>query len=420
MTIASAVGRIPADMDPFLPGNLDDPYPLYGRLRALGPAAYLAERNCWFVSTYSSATQVLRDYRNFVSGLGSSYQRVAESGFRFPFIDNDPPEHSRIRRSVQGHFGKRPIDELRPVIRDQIEQVCAAALALGTVDVVPALAETIPDLTIRQLTGIQPPDAAAMAAWADSAFHVVGPEPDPLYQQLIMEGLTWLRDQGIAGMPPHCLGRLIMEQGGDNRLLAAEGTERLFALASIWVAGIDTTNGLIANMINAFALHPGQWDCLRADRSLIPAAVEEALRWDSPVRSFLRRTQRAVDLQGVTIPADANVCVLFSSANRDPGAFERADDFDITVQRENQHLAFGTSIHLCLGAPVARLEAAELLDHLADRVVRFEPAGTPQRAVSRTVRKFAALPIRLVLNAAGRSAQRNLGRAAHRADENIA
>jgi cytochrome P450 len=395
MTTASAL-ELPAAMDPFRPENLADPYPFYERLRACGPVAHLPGRDTWFVSTYASVSQVLRNYREFVSGLGSSYHRVSESGFRFPFIDNDPPEHTRIRRSVQRHFGKGPMAELRPMVRADIERLAAPALAAGTVDVVEAFSRTIPNLTIRHVTGIPAPDARTMAGWADAAFHVVGPEPDPEYVALIMESLEWLSTEGLPAMPAHCLGRLMMEQGGDDGLLAAEGSERLFALASIWVAGVDTTNSLISNMIRAFTLFPEQWQLLREDRSLIPAAVEEALRWDSPVRVFMRRTVDEVEFQGVTIPADADICALFPSANRDPEVFERADEFDITLRRPTAHVAFGASIHLCLGAPVARLEAAELLAHLADNVERFEQAGEPVRGVSRVVRNFSSLPTRLV------------------------
>ncbi|MFC4943576.1 cytochrome P450 [Pseudonocardia sp. GCM10023141] len=392
----TAPHRLPAGMDPFRPENLADPYPYYAQLRALGPATYLPERDAWFVATYDSVSQVLRNYREFVSGLGSSYHRVAESGFRFPFIDNDPPEHTRIRRSVQGHFGKGPMAELATAVRADIAQLAEAALATGTVDVVTALAQPIPDLTIARVTGIPSPGTQRMAAWADAAFHVVGPEPDPAHLQLIMESLGWLGNEGLTGMPAHCLGRMMMEQGGDNGLLAAEGTERLFAIASIWVAGVDTTNSLISNMIHAFTLFPEQWEILRADPSLIPAAVEEVLRWDSPVRVFVRRTLEDVELQGVTIPADSDVCALFPAANRDPDAFDDADTFDITAPRAKMHLAFGASIHLCLGAPVARLEAATLLEHLVERVVRFEAAGEARRGISRTVRNFAALPTRFV------------------------
>jgi len=388
--------RLPASMDPFRPENLDDPYPFYARLRSLGGCTYLPDRNVWFVSTYASVSEVLRNYRQFVSGLGSSYHRVETSGFRFPFIDNDPPEHTRIRREVQRHFNKSSMGQLRPIVATNVRDLAVRALEDDTVDVVQAFSKPLPDRTIAAVTGIQAPDSDTMARWADAVFHVVGPEPTAEQLASCLDSLQWLADTGLDAMPAHCLGRTMMDHGGDTGQLAKEGTERLYALASIWLAGVDTTNSLISNLINAFALHPTQWDAVRADRSLIPSAVEEGLRWDSPVRVFMRRTTEEVELQGVTVPANADICAIFPSANRDPGAFERPDEFDVTIRRGKQHLAFGASIHLCLGAPVARLEAVELLEYLADHVVRFEHVGEPVRGVSRVVRNFSSLPMRFV------------------------
>lgn len=384
-----------ADLDPFRAEHLDDPYPLYARLRAHGPAVYLPARDIWLVSTYAAVSEVLRDHRGFRSGLGTSYARVADSGFRAPFIDNDPPDHTRIRRSVQGCFHRAEVERLTDEIRGFAREITAEPLARGTADVVTTIAQRLPDLTMRRLTGLTPPDPATVAAWADAAFQVIGPEPEPRYTDLVLEALGWLGATGVLDLPMASLGRDIMDNGGATGGLH-QGQERLLALASIWMAGIDTTNALISNMINAFAEHPKQWDALRADRSLVPAAVEETLRWDAPIRMFLRRTATAVDLQGVTIPADADVVAIFPAANRDPAAFTDPDMFDITCERRTRHLAFGASVHLCLGAPVARLEAVELLTHLAKHVARFEPAGPPVRATSRVIRNFAQLPIRFV------------------------
>lgn len=393
--MTSTAPTLSAALDPFRAEHLDDPYPLYARLREHGPAVYLPERDIWLISTYAAVSEVLRDYKNFLSGLGTSYVRVADSGFRFPFIDNDSPDHTRIRRSVQGHFSRAEIAKLTGEVRGFVEEIMAEPLAEGAADVVTAIAQRLPDLTIRRLTGITPPDTEKMAAWADAVFHVLGPEPEPRFMELTLESLGWLGATGVLDLPMASLGREILDNGGTTGGLH-EGQERLFALASIWVAGVDTTNALISNMINAFAEHPGQWDALRADRSLVLAAVEEVLRWDAPIRMFLRRTAAEVDLQGVTIPADANVVALFPAANRDPAAFTDPDTFDITAERRNKHLAFGASVHLCLGAPVARLEAVELFSHLADHVARFEYAGPRVRATSRVIRNFAQLPIRLV------------------------
>ncbi len=383
------------DLDPFRAEHLDDPYPLYSRLREHGPAVYLPERDLWLVSTYAAVSEVLRDHRVFLSGLGTSYTRVADSGLRFPFIDNDPPEHTRIRRSVQGRFHRAEIEGLAGEVRGFVEEVTAGPLAHGSADVVTAIAQRLPDRTIRRLTGLTPPDTATAAGWADAMFHMIGPDPEQRYVDLAMESIDRLGTTGVLDLPPASLAREIMDGGGVTGGLR-EGRERLFALGSIWMAGIDTTTALISNMINAFAEHPEQWDALRADPSLAPAAVEETLRWDAPIRMFLRRTATAVDLQGVTIPADADVVALFPAANRDPAAFTDPGTFDITCERPTRHLAFGASVHLCIGAPVARLEAVELLRHLAQHVARFEPAAPPVRATSRVMRTFAQLPIRFV------------------------
>lgn len=392
---SSTDGSAPPELDPFLLKHLDDPYPVYDRLRDLGPVAHLPDRNLWVVARYESVSAVLRDHRRFVSGLGSSYVRVADSGFRAPFIDNDPPEHTRIRRSVQPSFQRSAVEQLRPGIREATERLVDSAVAEGEIDVVTALTQPLPDLAIRQLTGITPPDTAMITSWADSVMHMVGPDADPVHIARVMEAFGWLGSTGLAGMPAHCLGRMITEQGGDTGLLA-EGEERLLTLGSIWLAGIDSTNSLMANAIHAFALFPRAWDALRADPDLIPNAVEEILRWDSPFKQFFRRTTTEVEIGGVTIPPDADVCAILPAANRDPGRFADPGTLDITRADARQHVAFGASIHLCIGAPVARLEAVEFLTALSARVSGFEIAGPPVRNPNREICNFTSLPIRMI------------------------
>jgi cytochrome P450 len=380
-------------LDPFLLEHLDDPYPVYARLRDAGPVVHLPDRDLWVAARYESVSAVLRNHRVFVSGLGSSYVRVADSGFRAPFIDNDPPVHTRIRRSVQQRFHRSAIEEMRPGIRETTARFVDAAVAAGEVDVVTALTQPLPDLAIRQLTGITPPDTETITSWADSVMHMVGPDADPVHLQRVIEAISWLAESGVAGMPAHCLGRLIMEQGGDTGQL---GEERLMTLASIWLAGIDSSNSLLANAVHAFARFPPAWDAVRADPALIPNAVEEVLRWDSPFRQFFRRTTEEVEVGGVTIPADADVCAILPAANRDPARFADPDAFDVTRPDAQKHVAFGASIHLCIGAPVARLEAAEFLSALAPQVRAFELVGTPVRNPNREIRNFTSLPVRMV------------------------
>lgn len=384
----------PAELDPFLPHHLDDPYPLYTRLRELGPAVLLESRGVWLVTGYAPVAEVLRDYRTYLSGLGTSYVRVADSGYRFPFIDNDPPEHSRVRRAVQGSFSRRAVEDLRPLVDVHVDKLLAAA-AGGTVDVMDAVARPLPDLVVRDLTGVVPPSTEAMAAWADAVFHVLGPEPAPEHYELVGQATAWLAGDGVAALPKHCLGRQIIDDGGPGGGLA-EGEERLLALASIWAAGVDTTTALIGNLLHAFATHPDQWQAVVDEPGLAASAVEEALRWESPIRVFLRRTSRTADLGGVTIPADADICALFPAANRDPAHYRDPDRFDVR-RNPTDHLALGASIHLCLGAPVARLEVVELVRALIERVDHVELAGEPVRNPSRVIRGFTSLPMRLVM-----------------------
>ncbi|MFJ6687012.1 cytochrome P450 [Streptomyces werraensis] len=385
-----------ADLDPYQPDHLEDPYPFYGKLRELGPATFLSRRNIWLVSRYESASYVLRDYRDFTSSLGVGFTRVPDHGYRYPLVDNDPPEHTRARRAVQGEFGRAAMTRLRPAVRDAATELVEAAIADGDIDAVTTLAQPLPELTIRVLTGIEPPDADMMSAWGDAVGQLGSADLDPRHAELATDSLEWLTAEGVPALPEHCLGRLIMDSGGADGRLAEDDLERLMMLDSIWLAGVDSSGSLLANAVNAFAEFPEQWDAVRARPDLIPNAVEEVLRWDSPFRSFYRRTLAPASINGVDIPADADVCVIMAAANRDPDRFTDPDRFDVTRPDAKFHLAFGASIHLCLGAPVARLETIEFLTALAGRVRRFERIGQAVRSANQAVRKFSTLPVRLV------------------------
>jgi cytochrome P450 len=385
---------IPASFDPFLSENLDDPYPLYRKLRDRGPVTYLEGRNLYIVCQYEAMDQVLRDYRTFVSCMGTSYMPVAESGYRYPFVDNDPPKHTQVRRSAQRWFSTDAIADLQPKMSAYVDQMLAETLLRSEIDVMTAIAKPLPIHIINSMMGIEPPSQAKMYEWVDAIFHMIGPEPEQKFTALTMEGLNWLVEKGIAAMPAHCLGRALIDKGGDEGALV-EHRERLLALYTLWMAGVDTTYSTIGNAVHAFATHPEQWDAIVADPSLVESAVEEVLRWDSPLRMFMRRTLEPAELGGVEIPAGANMLMLFPAANRDERHFPEADLFDVR-RSPNDHLAFGAGIHLCIGAAVARTQVAVLFRALAERVRSFELAGTPVRNPSRVVRGFHSLPVRIV------------------------
>ncbi|WP_331750281.1 cytochrome P450 (plasmid) [Streptomyces sp. NBC_01707] len=381
-------------VDPYGAQVLREPADTYAKIREAGPAVYSHDRKVWLVGRYDSASQVLRNYREFRSGLGAGYTRVPEHGNNYPLVDSDPPRHTRVRRSVQPEFGRESMEKLRPVVRAVAVGLVEAATVAGQIDAVSMFASRLPDLSTRLLTGVEPPDSLTMQAWSNAVGQLHGPNLDPRESDLAFQAFNWLSNEGVAMLPKHCMGHRIMEEGGTNGALA--DSERLTMLFSIWLAGIDSSSGLIGNAVNAFAEFPDQWDAVRADPRLIPNAVEELMRWDSPLRSVYRRTVAQVDVGGIVIPADADVCVLIPPANRDPRRFTEPDRLDISRVDAKAHLALGASIHLCVGAPLARMEAVEFLTALSRRVRRIERTGPAIRAASQTMSKFESLPVRLI------------------------
>ncbi|MFC5142968.1 cytochrome P450 [Actinomycetospora rhizophila] len=392
--VASPAG--PRSLDLYRPDALRDPYPLYTELRGRGPALHEPERDIWLVPGYAEAAAVLRNHREFVSGDGATYESALGRSERYPLIETDPPEHTRIRRAVQPPFARAEIEQLRPGIESAATSIVEAALASGEVDAVPALAQPMPDRAMAMLTGLVPPSCRTLVDWSDAVVRAQEPAADPRHTELLGEALTWLVQDGIPGLPAHCLGRLITESGGTTGGLEALGPERLMTLASIWLAGVDSTGALLGNAIDAFLSQPEQWDLLRARPDLVPNAVEELLRFEAPFRVFYRRTRARADVGGVAIPAGATVCAVLGSTGRDPRQFPDPDRLDVTRENARTHLALGTSIHLCLGAPLARMEATAMLTELTRRVACFERTGDPVRSPSGTMRKFDALPVRLV------------------------
>ncbi|WP_432825503.1 cytochrome P450 [Dactylosporangium sp. CA-092794] len=386
----------PSELDPYRPAALADPYPVYARLREQGPVVFVPGRDIWLVPGYTEVVKVLRSHDDFVSGDGVTYAAATLRTERYPLIESDPPDHNRIRRSLQPAFMKDPIEALRPEIEAAAARIAAEVAGLGEFDAVQVVAQPMPDRAMQLLTGLTPPSRQTLAEWSDAVSRAEEPAGTPHHFELLTEALNWLVAEGIAAMPAHCLGRLIMSDGGTDGRLDPEGPERLMTLASIWMAGIDSTGALLGNAIDAFIEHPDQWELLRSRPDLIPNAVDELLRYEAPFRVFYRHTRAEVDLGGVTIPAGASVGVLYGSANRDPRQFPEPDRLDITRENARTHVAFGTGLHLCLGQPLARLEAAAMLTELTTRVERFERAGEPVRDPSQTVRKFAALPVRMI------------------------
>ncbi|MGI8754298.1 MAG: cytochrome P450 [Acidimicrobiales bacterium] len=366
--------------DPFLREHLDDPYPLYASLRARPEdLVEIPGRHVLVAARHQVVREVLRDHDTYRSGLGVQWIPVEQAGLRATFIENDPPAHTRVRRAVQRWCTPRAVAELSGVVDRVVEELVDRFVDDGGGDVMSALARPVPIGVMSEWLGINLPDASAI--WADASFRLGAPDPPPAATEQFTDFLTWALGDGLANVRPGGFAEAILA-GGDHGGLRDD--EPFVALASILIAGLDTTVHLIGNGIAALAANPDQLASLLEDPAgRTPGTVEEVLRFDAPVRFFLRRTDDG-----------RSIVVLFGSANRDEAVFQDADQF--VIDRDaSAHLGFGSGIHLCLGAPLARLEGAAVFRALAERVASIEVLAGAARTDSAAIRGFATLPIRL-------------------------
>jgi cytochrome P450 len=382
-----------------------NPFPLLHRMRAASPGAQDAASGAWLLLRYADVERALGEPSTFSS-------RVRPPTGEPPpwLVFSDPPRHTRLRALVARAFHGRWIAALEPRVRQLSRALLEPLVARGAFDLVGDYAAVLPVLVIGELMGIPPGDRARVRGWSDAIVGLshaltggaVAERAFEAYQRATAELRValagWVEERRRA---PHddLLGRLVAaevdgEPMGDD--------DRLGFVQLLLSAGTETTTDLVANALLCFEEHPGERRRVRAAPGLIPAAIEEVIRYRSPAQMVFRQTMRTVRVGDVELPADALVLLLLGSANRDPEVFSDPDRFDPT-RSPNPHLGFGRGIHGCLGAALARLEAKIALDHLLldpDRdVVRADHGPwTPRAALN--VHGPVALPVRVVPRAA--------------------
>jgi cytochrome P450 len=367
--------------DPFAPGFTDDPYPQYAALRAAAPV-YHHPFGFWLLTCYDDVSWLLRaslsvEDRNIAASplLERREQVYGEEAARrrgVSMLDRDPPDHTRLRRLVSKAFTPRAVQVLRPRITGLVDSMLDAAERGGRVDLVGALAFPLPFAVIAEMLGTPPADHERIRQLTGTVVRSLEPVADPALASAIAAAdseLTAIAASMIAWKRAHPADDLLTalinaEDDGD----VLDDEELISQTLLLYIAGHETTVNLIAGGTLALLRHPAQLALLRDDPALITNAVEELLRYDSPVQASRRITLEPVTVSGVTIPAGAFVMASLGSANRDEG-FWGPDAADLRLDRTNarQHVSFGGGPHHCLGASLARLEAQIALGRLTAR-----------------------------------------------------
>jgi cytochrome P450 len=349
-----------------------DPYPRYRELRALGPVVYLTAHDVYAVPRYAEAAEVLDRWQRYSSAQGVTMNEGLNEQLKGVItLFLDPPDHTAVREVLGRPLRPNLIRRLAPRIEAEAQAVVSRLVEQGTFDAAADLAEHLPMTVVSQLVGLGEHGRSSMLRWAAATWESQGPPNQRAVDAgpVVEEFISFAMNDAVPGK---------LEAGGWAEQLyeAAEAgdlsRERCpFMMVDYVTPSLDTTIYAVSNAVRLFAEHPGQWDLLRSDPSLVPHAINETLRLESPVQQFTRVVTEDHRLGGVDLPAGARVLILYGSANRDERKYADPERFDIR-RMPSDHLAFGRGEHMCIGMQLARLEMSALLRALIARVERFE------------------------------------------------
>ena len=386
--------------DPYDPLVQRDPYPVYRALRDDAPVYHDAQRGFWALSRFDDVLWAAHEPGTFCSGEGIALEGQARSPFP-NLIVMDDPRHGQLRKLVSRGFTSRPVAAFEPRVRELATEMVDAIVERGAggdpVDLVPALSGPLPMTVVGDLIGVAPADREQFRTWSDAIVHQDVDRPETVEAGRAAAGAV-VRYFGeiIAARraaPSDDLVSALLASEVDGEHLADE--EILGFCFLLIVAGTETTTNLIGGGAYALATFPDERARLLDEPARIPGAVEEMLRWSSPVQGLARTTTRPVERHGVTIPVGAKVQLLYGAANRDEREFADPERFDVTRTIE-RHLAFGHGVHFCLGAALARLEATVVFEELLRRVPDWQVDTDAVTWIhSSSVRGPATLPITL-------------------------
>ena len=403
----SAVSGAPVEFDPFSEEFFNGAYATYRRLRDEAPVYYNAQWDFWALTRYEDVAPATKDHETYSSAKGATLDMVKAHDDAIPvpkvIISMDPPEHQKMRKLVSSVFTPRAIASLEDMVRDKVYERIEA-LDPASFDVVADFSALFPNEVITTMLGVPKDDRHQIRLWLDLLL-----ERRPGEIATTAEGFEASMNTGVyyynliqqrrAEPQDDMISRLIeteVERDGQVEKLTDVDIAGFATL--LGGAGAETVTKLVGNAIVAFADFPDQWQKLRDDRSKVPAAVEELLRYEAPSQYQVRTATRDVTLHGRTIPAGSAVLLVTGSATRDERMFPEPDRVDIDRERKmGFNLALGYGIHSCLGAALARMESRIALEALLELIPEYEvDRGGLRRVAMANVGGWSNVPVRAV------------------------
>ncbi len=371
-----------------------DPFPAFAWMREHAPAYFDEAAGVWGITRYADIKEISKDPGTFSNAGG-----IRPDSDALPMmIDTDAPEHVRRRRLVSEGFTPRRIRAgeagIRAICDGIIDRVCEA----GTADFVADIAAPLPMIVIGNMLGVAPEDRDDLLRWSDDMLKALGsPDPGAMDQAALAAVeyagyITAVADERRRdGQSDDLIGTLVHAEIEGDRL---DEASLIYESLLILIGGDETTRHVISGGMYELLRHPDQFRALSDDRSLMPAAVEEMLRWVSPIKNMARRMTKDVELHGETLREGQKLLLLYPSANRDERMFDRPEHFDIG-RTPNDHIAFGFGAHFCMGNRLARMELAVMFDRLLDRLPDLslvEESEPPKRAAN-FVSGYETMPV---------------------------
>ncbi|MFI7482510.1 cytochrome P450 [Kocuria sp. M1R5S2] len=400
MTVVPTTAAPVLAEDPFGDDVLTDPHPFHEALREAGPVVFLECCSVWAMGRHAEVHAALTDWQRFQSAAGVGLSNfTTEKPWRPPslLLEADPPRHDAPRHVLADVLSPRALRKLRAAWAADAERLVAEVLSGDPeFDAAERLSGAFPLRVFPDAVGLPQGGRENLLPYGDHAFNAFGPP-----NHLVEKGAARVAElSGWVGS--RCAREALAPEGFGADIWAAADRGEItpeqapLIVRSLLTAGVDTTVHALSAILYALATHPGQWDRLRQDPSLMRTAFDEAVRLESPVQTFFRTTTQDVSVAGTRIPAGEKVLLFLGSANRDPRRWDRPDEFDLS-RDPSGHVGFGMGIHQCVGQHVARLEAEALLHAMLPRVRRIELAGRPRRHLNNTLRAWGSLPVRVEL-----------------------